>query len=172
MPGIQSFDRTPNFQRSFVARWWSPMVERGILPLPAQTVRRSDITLTMLPGPAISTSCACVSRLRPVLTAIPQKATFAVWPGRDASHTFSCQLSSTLMAWLPPSPPPRAWTWEKPVAWGVMLRVELAAFVCAIPLYLRCSPLAKSTQGAGTRPSIGHREWHDNRNGHAKGGWK
>lgn len=29
--------------------------------------------------------------------------------------TFSCQLSNTLMAWPPPSPPPRAWIWEKPV---------------------------------------------------------
>jgi hypothetical protein len=32
------------------------------------------------------------------------------------SHTFSCQLSKTLIACPPPSPPPRACTCEKPVA--------------------------------------------------------
>jgi hypothetical protein len=49
-------------------------------------------------------------------------------------RTFSCQLSNTLIAWPPPSPPPREWTCEKPVAWGVMLRVLLAGAACAMPL--------------------------------------
>lgn len=49
--------------------------------------------------------------------------------------TFSCQLSNTLMAWPPPSPPPRLWICEKPVGWGVMLRVVLpVGFDCAMPL--------------------------------------
>jgi hypothetical protein len=66
------------------------------------------------------------------------------------------------MAWLPPSPPPRPWIWEKPVAWGVMLRVALAAVVWAIPLYLGDTPLAKSAHGASTRPWMGHSQRHDN----------
>lgn len=48
--------------------------------------------------------------------------------------TFSCQLSNTLMAWPPPSPPPREWTCEKPVVWGVRLRVLVAGVACAMPL--------------------------------------
>ena len=51
------------------------------------TVRRSVITLTMQPAPAISTS-------------------------------FSCQLSKTLIACPPPSPPPLECIWENPVDCG------------------------------------------------------
>jgi hypothetical protein len=52
------------------------------------------------------------------------------------SHTFSCQLSRTLIAWPPPSPPPRVWTWVNPVACGVTLRVLFEGEGCAMPLYL------------------------------------
>ena len=78
-------------------------------PEMCHTVLRSDITRTMLPGPAISTS-------------------------------FSCQLSSTLMAWPLPSPPPtREWIWEKPVDCGDRTFEEEAEDGCevwAMPLYL------------------------------------
>jgi hypothetical protein len=59
------------------------------------------------------------------------------------STSFSCQLSRTLIACPPPSPPPREieWICEKPVAWGEMVReaaeVEGEGGVCDMPLYLR-----------------------------------
>jgi hypothetical protein len=56
--------------------------------------------------------------------------------GRSSGRTFSCQLRRTLIAWPPPSPPPREWTCENPVACGVRFRDVLAAFDCAMPLYL------------------------------------
>lgn len=87
----------------------------------AQTVRRSVMTLTMEPGPAISTSCAWLVASVPmgrVLVGqtrrgdISDHACHVMEGGR---RTFSCQLSKTLMAWPPPSPPPREWICEKPV---------------------------------------------------------
>lgn len=64
-PASQSFVHTPSeptFLRRLLVVCSEPSIKsRGILPEPAQTVRRSVITLTMLPGPAISTSCAWVS---------------------------------------------------------------------------------------------------------------
>jgi hypothetical protein len=71
------------------------------------TVLRSVITLTILPGPAISIN-------------------------------FSCQLSNTLIACPPPSPPPRECICEKPVAWGEMFFVfaDVGCELCAMPLYL------------------------------------
>ena len=86
------------------------------------TVLRSDMTRTMLPCPAIST-------------------------------TFSCQLSSTLMAWAPPSPPPmRGWTCEKPVGWGETALADGAVGATAMPLYLQpkqgASAAARVADGA------------------------
>lgn len=75
--------------------------------VPHHTVLRSDMTLTMLPGPAISTS-------------------------------FSCQLSRTLIACPPPSPPPRECICENPVDCGDIERVEAdeGCEVWDMPLYL------------------------------------
>lgn len=60
-------------------------------------------------------------------------------PAPAISTNFSCQLSSTLIACPPPSPPPLDCICENPpVAWGVIDdRPELGCEVCAIPLYLR-----------------------------------
>lgn len=45
-------------------------------------------------------------------------------PGPAISISFSCQLSSTLIACPPPSPVLRDCICEKPVACGVVFRVE------------------------------------------------
>lgn len=76
-------------------------------PVLHQTVLRSDMTLMILPGPAISTN-------------------------------FSCQLSKTLIAWPPPSPPPLECICEKPVGCGDIERVEAdeGCELWDMPLYL------------------------------------
>lgn len=56
--------------QSFPANSFGALVESSTAwdsPTSVQTVRRSVITLTMLPGPAISTSCARVSICDPCL---------------------------------------------------------------------------------------------------------
>jgi hypothetical protein len=58
-------------------------------------------------------------------------------PGKGSvvdGRTFSCQLSSTLIAWPPPSPPPRACACEKPVGCGAILVVFAGGEACAMPL--------------------------------------
>ena len=60
-------------------------------------------------------------------------------PAPASSTSFSCQLRSTLIAWPPPSPPPREWIWEKPVDWGDIEERVVGlegAGVCDMPLYL------------------------------------
>lgn len=94
------------------------------------------MTLTTLPGPAISTSYGRISIAVQNFRARKPQRTRDV---EDSIHTFSCQLSRTLMAWPPPSPPPLACPWEKPVACGVICLDDEAEDIedWAIPLYLQ-----------------------------------
>jgi len=50
--------------------------------------------------------------------------TLTIHPAPAISTTFSCQLSSTLIACPPPSPPPLEPICENPVGCGVIARVE------------------------------------------------
>jgi hypothetical protein len=91
-----------------------------------QTVLRSDITRTILPGPASSTSYVDCQHLD------TNDHTFL--------RTFSCQLRNTLMACPPPSAPPKFLppACEKPLACGVTFLLWFAAgcdVPCAMPLY-------------------------------------
>ena len=73
-----------------------------------------------------------------VYTVLRSVMTRTIDPVPAISTSFSCQLSSTLMACPPPSPPPLDCICENPpVAWGVIEdRPELGWDVCDIPLYL------------------------------------
>lgn len=59
-------------------------------------------------------------------------------PAPAISTNFSCQLSNTLIACPPPSPPPLECIWENPVGCGESARVEAeeCGELCDIPLYL------------------------------------
>ena len=71
-------------------------------------------------------------------TVLRSVITRTIDPAPAISTSFSCQLSSTLIACPPPSPPPLDCICENPpVAWGVRDdRPELGCEVCDIPLYL------------------------------------
>ena len=73
-----------------------------------QTVRRSVRTLTMEPGPAISTSCYCVSEKdkgwRSLVAGVKSRGGHQGYEAPSDGEkgawgrTFSCQLSNTLIA--------------------------------------------------------------------------
>lgn len=71
-------------------------------------------------------------------TVLRSVITLTTLPNPAISTHFSCQLNNTLIAWPPPSPPPRECTCEKPVGCGDMVRKE-AEVDCEewdMPLYL------------------------------------
>ena len=80
-----------------------------------------------------------VYNFRCIHTVLRSVMTRTIDPAPAISTNFSCQLSSTLIACPPPSPPPLDCICEKPpVACGVIDgRPELGCEVCDIPLYLR-----------------------------------
>ena len=79
-----------------------------------------------------------ISNSLPYQTVLRSVITLTILPAPAISTSFSCQLSSTLIACPPPSPPPLELICEKPVDCGVIARVE-AGEVCELwdmPLYL------------------------------------
>lgn len=93
-------------------------------------------------------------------TVLRSVITLTTLPNPAISTHFSCQLNNTLIAWPPPSPPPRECTCENPVGCGDMVRKE-AEVDCEewdMPLYryfIKTSSASVPPSELYIRPSIG-----------------
>ena len=90
-------------------------------------------------------------------TVLRSVMTLTIQPAPAISTSFSCQLSSTLIACPPPSPPPLECIWEKPVGCGDRARVEAEEGweLCDIPLYLYSKSINNGLFAIGRRAAKG-----------------